>query len=167
MLLSSMAMNLSQTKTLIVISSNAKTNSAPSTSMPLHSPARTDGEFENQLKLIPVMGHGIQHSGHRNVDEEFISTEILPKLCSDPKFTPKAIQNHLKEQYGVAITYSKAWRARERALNVINGSHEEAYNSLPKYCQEIQRSNPGSTVQLDIDQTTNRFKRLFICFAAS
>ena len=111
--------------------------------------------------------HGIQHSGHRNVDEEFISTEILPKLHSDPKFTPKAIQNHLKEQYGVAITYSKAWRARERALNVINGSHEEAYNSLPKYCQEIQRSNPGSTVQLDIDPTTNRFKRLFICFAAS
>jgi len=28
--------------------------------------------------------HGIQHSGHRNVDEEFISTEILPKLRSDP-----------------------------------------------------------------------------------
>ena len=111
--------------------------------------------------------HGIQHSGHRNVDEEFISTEILPKLRSDPKFTPKAIQNHLKEQYGVAITYSKAWRARERALNVINGSHEEAYNSLPKYCQEIQRSNPGSTVQLDVDPTTNRFNRVFICFGAS
>jgi len=111
--------------------------------------------------------HGIHHSGHCNVDEEFISTEILPKLRSDLKFAPKAIQNHLKEQCGVTITYSKAWRAKERPLKVINGSHEEAYNSLPKYCHEIQRSNPGSTVQLDIDPKTNRFKRLFICFAAS
>ena len=51
--------------------------------------------------------------------------------------------------------------------NPVNGSYEEAYNSLPKYCQEIQRSNPGSTVQLDIDPMTNQFKRLFICFAAS
>jgi hypothetical protein len=111
--------------------------------------------------------HGIQHSGHRNVDEEFISTEILPKLRSDPKFNPKAIRNHFKEQYGVDIKYHQAWRARERAIKVINGSHEEAYNSLPKYCQEIQRSNPGSTVQLDVDPTTHRFNRVFICFGAS
>ena len=111
--------------------------------------------------------HGIQHPGHRNIDEEFISTEILPKLRSDPKFAPKAIQNHFKEQYGVTITYQKSWRARERATKVINGSHEEAYKSLPKYCQEIQRSNPGSVVQLDVDPTTNRFNRVFICFGAS
>jgi len=59
------------------------------------------------------------------------------------------------------------YRAKERALNLINGSHEDAYNCLPKYCQEIERSNPGSTVKLEIDPATGRFKRLFICFAAS
>src|SRR5437667_10087186 len=111
--------------------------------------------------------HGIHHAGHCNIDEEFISNEILPKLRSDPSFTPKAIQNHLKDQYGVTISYHKAYRAKERTLKVINGSHEEAYNSLPKYCQEIQCSNPGSTVQLDIDPMTNPFKRPFICFTAS
>jgi hypothetical protein len=111
--------------------------------------------------------HGIQHSGHCNIDEEFIAIEILPKLRAEPNLTPKAIQNHLKEEYGVTIKYHKAWRAKERAVKVINGSHEGAYSSLPKYCEEIQRSNPGSTVQLDIDPTTNQFKCLFICFAAS
>jgi hypothetical protein len=111
--------------------------------------------------------HGINHSGHCNIDEEFISTEILPYLRSDPKFTPKAIQNHLKDQYGVDISYHKAYRAKERVVKLINGSHEDAYNCLPKYCNEIQRSNPGSTVQLDINPTTNQFQRLFICFAAS
>jgi hypothetical protein len=86
--------------------------------------------------------HGINHSGHCNVDEEFISIEILPKLRSDPALTPKAIQNHLKEQYGVTIGYHKAYRAKERAVKVINGSHEEAYKTLPKYCEEIQVQTP-------------------------
>src|SRR5579859_7483940 len=108
----------------------------------------------------------IHHAGHSNVDEEFICTEFLPKLRSNPKIGPRAMVNHLKEEYGVEITHIKAWRARERAVKVINGSHEEAYNSLPKYCQEIQRLNPGSTVQLDIEPMTNQFKHLFICFAA-
>src|SRR5438046_6605013 len=98
------------------------------------------GQMANSKSTQAHSCHGIQHSRHHNIDEEFISTKILPKLHSDPKFTPKAIQNHLKEQYSVAITYSKAWRAWECALKVISGSHEEAYNSLPKYCQEIQCS---------------------------
>src|SRR5579859_8063235 len=58
-------------------------------------------------------------------------------------------------------------RAKERALSHINGSHEDAYRHLLKYCQEIERSNPGSTVKLEINPATNQFKRLFICFAAS
>ena len=111
--------------------------------------------------------HGFNHSGHCNVEEEFISIEILPHVRSDLSIKPKAIQNHFKDIYGVGISYDKAYRAKERAVKVINGSHEEAYSRLPKYCEEIQRSNPGSTVQLDVDPTTNRFKRVFICFTAS
>ena len=111
--------------------------------------------------------HGIHHDGHRNVDEEFISIEILPKVRSDSSIKPQVIKDHFKDLYGVSISYKKAWRARERAIEFINGSHEEAYSHLPKYCEEIQRSNPGSTVQLDVDPTTHRFTRVFISFAAS
>jgi len=78
--------------------------------------------------------YSIQHFGHRNINEEFISIEILPMICLDSKFAPKPIQNHLKEQYGVVITYSKAWKVREHTFKVINSSHEEAYNSLLTYC---------------------------------
>src|SRR5437667_3583502 len=41
--------------------------------------------------------HGLNHLGHSNVDEEFISIEILPQLRGDPSYKPKAIQNHFKE----------------------------------------------------------------------
>src|SRR5579859_2052220 len=109
---------------------------------------------------------GIQHSGHSNIDEEFISTEILPQVRSDSSIKPKSIQNHFKDTYRIEISYDKAYRAKQRAIKLINGSHEEAYSRLPKYCEEIQHSNPGSTVHLEVDPTTSRFRRVFISFAA-
>ena len=41
------------------------------------------------------------------------------------------------------------------------------YQCLPKYCNEILHSNPGSTAELEINPETNQFKRLFISFADS
>ena len=58
---------------------------------------------------------GINGLGHSNLDEEFISIEILPKVRLDLSFTSKAIRNHFKDQYGVEISYSKVYRGRERA----------------------------------------------------
>ena len=40
--------------------------------------------------------HGINHLGHKNLDEDFISTEILPKLRNDTSYTPKVIQIDIK-----------------------------------------------------------------------
>ena len=45
--------------------------------------------------------HGIIHDGHANVDEEFIATEILPKVRSDSSIKPQAIEDHFKDVYGV------------------------------------------------------------------
>jgi len=101
------------------------------------------------------------------MDEEFISIEILPKVRADPSYSPKAIRRDIKEDFGVQITYQKAYRVKERALNHINGSHEQAYRYLPKYCKEIQYSNSRSTAILEINLETCQFKRMFICFAAS
>src|SRR5579859_1704330 len=99
---SSMTLNLSQTRlTLIDIASNAKTKSAPGTSMLLHSPTQMCGEFTRQFKLILVMASTTLDTPHCNVDEEFISTEFLPNLRSNPKIGAQAIKNHLKEEYGV------------------------------------------------------------------
>ena len=92
----------------------------------------TCGEFESQFKLI-LTNNSIHHAGHCKVDEEFIATETLPKIRADSKLTPKAIEDHFKDVYGVEIGYYTARRRKEHALKVINGLHEEAYNSLPKY----------------------------------
>ncbi|KAL6333957.1 hypothetical protein AAG906_000008 [Vitis piasezkii] len=45
----------------------------------------------------------------------------------------------IRKQYGVQISYDKAWRARELALDSIRESHEESYNTLPSYCYVLEQ----------------------------
>ena len=53
---------------------------------------------------------------------------------------------------GVKITYySTAYRAKERANEINNGTHDAAYQALPKYCQDIIDSNPKSIAILEKD----------------
>src|SRR5579859_5577754 len=69
--------------------------------------------------------HGIHHTGHRNVKVEFISMDILPKVRTDRSITPTAIQNHFKDFYSIDIGYDKAYRAKQHAIQFIDGSHAE------------------------------------------
>ena len=75
--------------------------------------------------------------------------------------------NHFKDLYGVDISYQKAYRAWECAIEFINGSHGDTYACLLKYCEEIQLSNPATPVKLDVNLETRQFQCVFISFAAS
>lgn len=70
--------------------------------------------------------HGLNHLGHANINEEFISIEILPNFARVPRTSPKLS----KEEFGITINYSKAYHTKERALKPINCSHKEAYGYL-------------------------------------
>lgn len=48
----------------------------------------------------------------------------------------------------VQISRSKAYRAKRRALDLVEGSHKEQYAALWDYCNELKRSNPGSTIMI-------------------
>lgn len=44
---------------------------------------------------------------------------------------------------------------KKRALKHINGSHEDVYKYLPKYCEDIKSSNLESTTTLEINPDAN------------
>ncbi|KAL6347010.1 hypothetical protein AAG906_012261 [Vitis piasezkii] len=70
-----------------------------------------------------------------------------------------------ENKYGVQISYDKAWRAREFALNSIRGSPEESYGALPSYCYMLEQKNPGMIIDI-ITDVDNQFKYLFMAFDA-
>ncbi|XP_019256334.1 PREDICTED: protein FAR1-RELATED SEQUENCE 5-like [Nicotiana attenuata] len=74
---------------------------------------------------------------------------VMPKYC-DPKtvYTPKDIQTDMLSQHGVNLSYMQAWRAKEKALQLLRGHPADSYNKLPKYFYILEKTFPGSVVKL-------------------
>ena len=55
-------------------------------------------------------------------------------------------------------------------MQAINGTDEESYFALPKYCEDLKRNNDGSKVVLEStseEEVGQRFRRMFVCYGAS
>ena len=67
----------------------------------------------------------------------------------------------------------KRFEPKAIALRALNGTDEESYNTLPKYCTDLLRNNSGSKIVLEstLDENTmeEHFQRLgmFVCYKAS
>src|SRR5579859_5825006 len=108
---------------------------------------------------------GLNHRGQAQASRAFIAKHIADKLKEEPFYRPVDIVKDVQRQLGVKITYSKAFTAKEHANEMNNGTHDTAYQALPKYCQDIIASNPNSVAILE-KTPENKFHRLFICYGA-
>ena len=80
----------------------------------------------------------------------FISGVTAPKLV-----------NHKRELYGVEISYQQAWRARERALEMLKGKPSEGYKQMPRYIWMLNKVYPNSYIRMQKTKD-NKFMYLFI-----
>ncbi|XP_070675801.1 uncharacterized protein [Malus domestica] len=53
---------------------------------------------------------------------------------------------------GVSISYVKAWRAKEHAMELVKGSPEESYTVLPSYFAVLEAKNPGTITTIETDE---------------
>ena len=107
----------------------------------------------------------ITHSGHKQATARYLGQWILPTVQQQPRYRPSNIVLDVQRELGVKITYSTAFRAKEFALEAIDGTHEEAYKAMPKYTASLEETNPNSIVRLDVT-AENQFQRVFICYGA-
>ena len=109
---------------------------------------------------------GLEHTSHVQASESFIALKVKDKLMQQSSYRARDIMLDVKRELGIDITYSKAYQAKQLALESINGSHEESYAKLPQYCEDIVRTNPGSTAFVDVTEN-NKFRRMFLCFGTA
>jgi MuDR family transposase/MULE transposase domain/SWIM zinc finger len=103
--------------------------------------------------------------GHKQASSKWISYQIRDRVKDYPEYKPKEIATDLRREHGVSISYSQAWRSKERSIADIRGSVENAYHRLPAYCHQIIQSNPGSVAQFETDER-KRFQRIFVSYYA-
>ena len=93
-----------------------------------------------------MMSRDNRHASSRLVGESMRQTYQVGH-----QYRPKDIIGDIRNKYGVQISYDKAWRAREFALNSIRGSPEESYGVLPSYCYMLEQKNPGTIADIVTD----------------
>lgn len=76
-------------------------------------------------------------------------------------YTPKNIQDDIQNDYGVCISYMKAWRAKEEALKFVAEDPNQSFKILPLYCHVLEDKNPGTVTYIEKDDD-NHFMYFFM-----
>jgi MULE transposase domain len=104
---------------------------------------------------------------YKQASARAIALQIVNKVRQQPKaYSAAGIQKDVQLD-GVLIPYKQAWRAKEVARDMIDGSHDDLYSLLPYYCQQIEATNPNSTAIVECYGEISKFRRLFLCYGAS
>ncbi|RVW93844.1 hypothetical protein CK203_028199 [Vitis vinifera] len=110
--------------------------------MEIHSIMNIKDRLMNDVPtMIEEVGHDV--SDNRHTSSWLVGESMRQTYQVGCQYYPKDIIGDIQNKYGVQISYDKAWRAREFALNSIRGSSEESYGALPSYCYMLEQKNPG------------------------
>ncbi|XP_024016291.1 uncharacterized protein LOC112089768 [Eutrema salsugineum] len=108
---------------------------------------------------------------HKQATTQVIGELIQTRFVVGEKGpSPIEIQRIMLQEFQVNISYWKAWRCRELALEKAFGSVSGSFALLPSYLENLQNSNPGTVCKTEFGVDKNgcqRFKYLFISFSAS
>ncbi|KAM6556564.1 hypothetical protein CsatB_003583 [Cannabis sativa] len=116
---------------------------------------------DHNCSLNIVMGD------HKQANCNMIAEMIKKKFMSIKRnHRPNDIMIDMIDDFGVSMSYQKAWRAREKALELAKGRQDESYQQLPKYLHMLKVVNPGTIAQLETDKK-DRFKYLYLAFENS
>ncbi|KAL4022875.1 hypothetical protein IC575_016621 [Cucumis melo] len=80
-------------------------------------------------------------------------------------YKPRDIIEDMRQDYGINMSYEKAWRARENAYERVRGSPEESYNLLRRYGEALKFTNPGTIFHMELEDD-RFFKYLFMAVGA-
>lgn len=79
-------------------------------------------------------------------------TNKIDLFRSDPVVRPQLLRDELFK-YGVHPTNMQLFRAKKKALEIIDGNHADAYKLLPKYCTMVMNTNLGSIAKIQFEMS--------------
>ncbi|XP_047250141.1 uncharacterized protein LOC107876944 [Capsicum annuum] len=81
-------------------------------------------------------------------------------------YTPAEIMEEMRNLYGIRMNNKKAYRAKEKAHELVRGSLHESYAKLPAYLYMVKTINPGSFTRLH-KMEDNHFLYVFVALSTS
>ncbi|XP_050387919.1 uncharacterized protein LOC126804346 [Argentina anserina] len=97
---------------------------------------------------------------------KIIKSLMLDKLRADPNKSVVDISKELKTDYGLDVSYHKAWYDKELARDAMMGNEAESYAQLNWFCQQTVTVNPEYEINVEIYSESKRFQRMFVSYSA-
>ncbi|XP_050211388.1 uncharacterized protein LOC126661576 [Mercurialis annua] len=110
-----------------------------------------------------VVRTGDQRQATSIVIGEFIKSKYINLKTV---YRPADIQRDMKDDYGIKMTYSKAYRSKAVAQEMVRGRADESFSLIPSYLYMLEASNPGSYTRLEV-QDDNSMLYVFMALNAS
>jgi hypothetical protein len=114
------------------------------------------------------------------MNSEWLGNKLHNRVKENPDLKLAKIVDRANEKWGIGVNFSKAYRARSKAFDLVDGSFREQYTRLHDYAHELLRSNRESSVSIttqpyhggeeDLENPnavfSPHFQRMYVCFKA-
>ncbi|CAN1282053.1 hypothetical protein LINPERPRIM_LOCUS17933 [Linum perenne] len=100
----------------------------------------------------------------RAANPAFLAKHYVARFRIDPAWSLRNFVHTVITDFGLKINVMKAYRAKRAALTMIHGEENDQFKKLWDYGAELQRTNPGTTVDIRYDGLT--FQAIYICLDA-
>ncbi|CAL2228840.1 unnamed protein product [Prunus armeniaca] len=104
------------------------------------------------------------------VKSSWLSAKYMVTLKSNPSWPISSFMEMVEKDYNTRVSRQQVYRAKERAFRQIEGIYTEQYSRIWDYCEELRKTNPGTTtkVQCDFNEQLGHpvFQRLYVCLGA-
>nr|KAJ0228597.1 hypothetical protein LSAT_V11C100013270 [Lactuca sativa] len=98
---------------------------------------------------------------------KWIGMHFKNQLVKNPKMSIRKMKAKVSTKFNLIVSVTQCRNARRYALDEIEGSLIEHYGKVWSYGEEIMRTNPGSTVKIDVNvmpDSTTYFSKMYVCF---
>ncbi|XP_020411996.1 uncharacterized protein LOC18788539 [Prunus persica] len=107
-------------------------------------------QHENTLQVKTYVGEHTctQLWENPTVKSTWISKKYVHSLKSNPQWPVKSFKETVEKDYNTGVSRQQVYRAKYKALKLIEGSFNEQYSRVWDYCEELRKTNPGTTAMV-------------------
>lgn len=99
----------------------------------------------------------------KNATKFWVCEQVKDWLTEDASVGAKELQWRIKDKHKLFVHYKRVYACKELALKELFGSWDNSFNNLYTFKAEMERSCPGSIVEIDHHKVNEkiRFRRMF------
>ncbi|KAL0543902.1 hypothetical protein IC582_019007 [Cucumis melo] len=126
-------------------------------------------DYRSSSRKLKTKGSGWSEESSTSEEQakSWVVGELIKSKFKGPGriYKPRDIIEDMRQDYGINMSYEKAWRARENAYERVRGSPEESYNLLRRYGEALKFTNSGTIFHMELEDD-RFFKYLFMAVGA-